>query len=209
MTKDLLLAILAMDAYNRGYGEGIEGLSDAIGTKIGTATISEGSDTDADSSEVAAGFYAVAYDTEFGKIISYRGTNATSPDVLLTDVWTGWSAGLGFSDASQAGLALKFYTAVTGQGIYDGAADNTTLIGHSLGGGLAGFVSSLTNTPGVGFDHMPFGLAALAQYVSDFPDGTLPSFDQFQGVYVEGDILQLGRNGLLQFGIAGSWLSFR
>ena len=50
MTNDLFLAILAMDAYNRGYNPGIADLSDTVGTQIGTATISNRSS-----------FYAVAY----------------------------------------------------------------------------------------------------------------------------------------------------
>jgi hypothetical protein len=33
----ILNAILAMDVYQRGYHQGIFGLSDAIGTKIGSA----------------------------------------------------------------------------------------------------------------------------------------------------------------------------
>lgn len=38
--KDLLLSILAMDSYNRGYDAKVSGLSDEIGTKIGDAVIS-------------------------------------------------------------------------------------------------------------------------------------------------------------------------
>ena len=38
ISKDLFLSILSMDAYNRGYNPGIEGLSDAPGTRIGNAT---------------------------------------------------------------------------------------------------------------------------------------------------------------------------
>lgn len=204
VSPELMKAILAMDAYNRGYDQGII----YEGNAIGTATVTQQSDIDPDGAAVAAGFYAAAYQWNGETIISYRGTNADSPEALLTDVWNGWAACIGFSDASQAGLAIQFYEVVTGKGLYDGAADNTTLIGHSLGGGLAGFVSALSNTPGVGFDHMPFGLAAWAQYASDFSEANLPSFDQFQGVYVEGEILELGRNGVLQFGVAALLAGF-
>ena len=38
ISKDLFLAILSMDSYNRGYGEGIAGLG-GINSKIGTATL--------------------------------------------------------------------------------------------------------------------------------------------------------------------------
>jgi hypothetical protein len=37
-STELLLAILAMDSYNRGYDPGIEGLGGA-GTQIGAATL--------------------------------------------------------------------------------------------------------------------------------------------------------------------------
>lgn len=87
ISKDLFLAILSMDSYNRGYGAGIE-LSDAVDTKIGSANISKRiqdvSDTFGTEAQ-AAGFYAVAYDVGAdgpaglaGKtVISYRGTHQT------------------------------------------------------------------------------------------------------------------------------------
>ena len=64
ISKDLFLALLSMDAYNRGYGAGltVEG-SDAIGTQIGDATIIGRSSSDEKSDAVKAGFYAVAYKT--------------------------------------------------------------------------------------------------------------------------------------------------
>ncbi len=85
ISKDLFLAILSMDSYNRGYGAGIE-LSDAADTKIGAATIGKRiqdvSDTFGDEAQ-AAGFYAIAYDVAGsgiagldGTVISYRGLAA-------------------------------------------------------------------------------------------------------------------------------------
>ena len=38
-SRDLFLSILALDSYNRGYNPGLTGLSDAIGTQIGGATL--------------------------------------------------------------------------------------------------------------------------------------------------------------------------
>ncbi|MCB2077621.1 MAG: hypothetical protein KDE55_07975 [Novosphingobium sp.] len=81
MNRDLFLAILAMDSYNREYGAGIG----VTGTSIGNADIisrtSLGIDQATYSGWQAAGFYAIAYDvsgvTGFGateKVISYRGT---------------------------------------------------------------------------------------------------------------------------------------
>lgn len=90
MDDKLFKAILAMDSYNHGYGEGIQ-LTTQVGiTKIGNAVIVQQSNTLAGQPAVNAGFYAIAYRMQSGeKIISYRGTDdfdgvedlATSKDV--------------------------------------------------------------------------------------------------------------------------------
>ena len=41
ISKDLFLAILAMDSYNRGYDAGVYGLSSAPGTKLGQASVTQ------------------------------------------------------------------------------------------------------------------------------------------------------------------------
>ena len=142
MTKDLFLAILSMDAYNRGYNAGITGLSDEIGTQIGNATISNRASSLPNSPEFAAGFYAVAYeDVTYGKIIAYRGTD--NPDLWTddiaggSDVWNGYGLGVGSPYAEQGRLAAEFYQAVTGTQISDPLAESASLTRHSLGGGLA------------------------------------------------------------------------
>ena len=77
-SRDLLLAILSMDAYNQGYARGVEHGS----TRIGTATFSTDSgeelrDESKEPLDQPAGFYAVAYDVAgLGTVISYRGTGA-------------------------------------------------------------------------------------------------------------------------------------
>jgi hypothetical protein len=60
MSDDLFLAILSMDAYNRGYGSGIDGLSDSLGTTIGNAAVLNASSSQENSPEVTGGFYAIA-----------------------------------------------------------------------------------------------------------------------------------------------------
>lgn len=78
-SKDLLLAILSMDAYNQGYGKGL----DHGKTQIGIASVSEQSDILPNSAGVNAGFYAISYtlDKAVGDlatnttVISYRGTD--------------------------------------------------------------------------------------------------------------------------------------
>ncbi len=96
ISKELYLAILSMDAYNRGYGAGIadgqgtkdeagndiDGLGEA-GKLIGTATVLN---IPLPSGSQTASFYAVAYtmgaDAPQGlagkTVISYRGTDTTS-----------------------------------------------------------------------------------------------------------------------------------
>ena len=94
ISKDLFLAILSMDAYNRGYGAGIsndgeddfDGLGHLQGQQIGLARIGKNAQDDLDEGAAqAAGFYALAYDITgngYGDlaagdtVISYRGTDA-------------------------------------------------------------------------------------------------------------------------------------
>ena len=74
-SPELLYAILAMDSYNREYGEGLK----VEGKQIGVATFknhkeSHVLDTTFDDWQ-AAGFYAAAYQLPDGEVvISYRGT---------------------------------------------------------------------------------------------------------------------------------------
>jgi hypothetical protein len=122
ISKELYLAILSMDAYNRGYGAGIadggkadtDGLGEA-GSQIGQATVKA---VDLPIGAQAAGFYAVAYDDPtYGTIISYRGTD--NPSIYASDVsggadiTLGWVAGVG-NPTDQTTMAINFFTAVAG-----------------------------------------------------------------------------------------------
>ena len=143
-SRDLFLSILALDAYNRGYKPGLLGLSEAPGTQIGTATITKTTrDINADVS-----FYASAYNWNGETVISYRGTRfdgALGPD--LGDVMSGWTLSAGYASVAQPQLAKDFYTSVTNQPIYGVTPPaNVVVTGHSLGGGLAAFVASLTGS---------------------------------------------------------------
>jgi hypothetical protein len=90
VSKDLFMSILSMDAYNRGYGAGIDPDGDGKGLgveghSIGFAKIDYDAD-DANGVAPAEGFYAIAYTLEEAvgegddqiadgtTIISYRGT---------------------------------------------------------------------------------------------------------------------------------------
>ncbi len=159
ISKDIFLAILAMDSYNRDYGAGIN----LTGNAIGNATIGTNSgaikDANGNRLDEAASFFAQAYTINEGKsytnadgttgltsgqtVISYRGTDAPG-----TDAFTGWSLGAGYTAASQAGLARSFYESVINAGsavprsVFDVPPLGFVLTGHSLGGGLAGYVGT-------------------------------------------------------------------
>lgn len=147
MNRDVFLSILAMDSYNRGYGEGVKGLPLVANvTKLGTATIKTDSVIELGANAQAAGFYAIAYDWNGEKVISFRGTDFGEVESRARDVLNGWSMFTGFGTDSQASLARDFYRRVTGldfisSAVSVGAGSDITLTGHSLGGGLAGFVS--------------------------------------------------------------------
>jgi len=154
---DLFLAILALDSYNRGYGPGMALSADPL--RIGDATIRKMAD---DQPSQDASFFAVAYNWEGETVISYRGTRFPgAPD--WGDVKNGWTLSLGYAQASQAAMALQFYTQVQAQ--YAGGQD-IVLTGHSLGGGLAGFVSDLTGSLADVFNNIAFGTSVVAQILS-------------------------------------------
>ena len=109
MKQDLFLEILAMDAYNRGYDQGILGLG-GVGSSLGKAVITSQSDIKKGTPGVNAGFYAVAYEwTQKGQptktVISYRGTDSFDLSNPANDVLNGWLAGIG-KKTSQVDLAL-------------------------------------------------------------------------------------------------------
>jgi hypothetical protein len=145
MSKDLLLAILAMDSYNRtGPRETPVGLSLPDGTLIGNATVLSGAGgvlEDRDS-----GFFGQAYSLGGQKVISYRGTDTSTNGELAKDIFNGWRVGGGSISSAQEALAAKFFQQVVGNGSTNGLTLNdlysadVTPTGHSLGGGLAGFV---------------------------------------------------------------------
>jgi len=170
---DLTYAILAMDSYNRGYGVGITGLS--TGQSVGGYRILN---FDLPTGSFAAGFSATAYEDATGNvIISFRGTDAPA----LNDEAAGGSDphggyGLAFGlpgagtvdfniagttlslTAEQGRLAEEFYNKVKAE-----VGGSITLTGHSLGGGLAGYIGSVFHEDAVLINHMPFGLAAQAR----------------------------------------------
>jgi len=142
ISKDLFLALLSMDSYNRGYGAGIadgKGAVDGDGndtdglggleSEIGAATVKR---EDGSEEARAAGFYAVAYKVGAGvegidegtTVISYRGTDwykaysktAGGNDLGFGSIeHGGYAIGAGEARAAQGDLALNFYKSVIGK----------------------------------------------------------------------------------------------
>ena len=137
ISKDLYLAILSMDAYNRGYGPGIA----LQGSGIGSATINTdseeafrlpGQDPNTLSAAAAAGFYAIAYDDPtYGTIISYRGTDDYNflSELMTVDLPLSYP---GSYQQEQIALAQRFLDAVNSSN----GGSSILLTGHSLGGAL-------------------------------------------------------------------------
>ncbi len=157
LSRDLFLAILSMDSYNQGHGKGV----DHGASKIGTATFKQ----DDNSNEAqAAGFYAVAYDTQYGTVISYRGTD--NPSIFADevtgagDITAGWVTGGGVWQTDQVRFSQEFFQAATGTVGENANVADAILTGHSLGGGLAGVIASLHGQEALVFDNMPFELAS-------------------------------------------------
>lgn len=202
ISDDLFRAILSMDAYNRGYLAGINfgPGSDGAGTQIGTATIGANAETLLGSSPVqAASFYAVSYTWNNHQIISYRGTDSIGLDPI-----TGWLAAIGDPYRTQAQLAAQFYEAVINDPLVSPYNSTVEFTGHSLGGGLAGFMADLYGQKAVIFDNMPF--EALTQAAHDLTSGAIydnyyfngaspapTDNSQITGYYVDNEILEDAR----------------
>lgn len=193
ISVDLLKAILSMDSYNRGYDAGIVfGINpgsnnysvDAQGTQIGKITINRNSSDLLQDTDAPIGFYALSYDYNGETIIAYRGTNDVDgiPNpVTDLDVYHGWSLGGGATDSQQGLKAVDFYNQVVAAG-----ASNVTLTGHSLGGGLAGYVAELYGETAVGYNSMAFEAAASATYdAAQYFYYTHEVYNQFQGFWYE------------------------
>jgi len=210
VSKDLLLSILAMDAYNQGYGRGVEHGE----TSIGLADFDQDK---GDSEAQDAGFYAVAYEVQAGAweglaedttVISFRGTDRAF-GWTGSDAWNGWGIGVGAFEGDQARLGQEFFQAVTGTTDGEARDGNALLTGHSLGGGLAGFLASLHGHEAHIFDWMTFKLASDNAYADADAISGLYARDTFyaggepweidrsqiSGTYVDGEALE----GLRQF----------
>jgi len=114
ISNDLFLMILSMDSYNRGYDKGIQvqGQQNNPDGQIGLAKLF---DDKGDQQARDSGFYAAAYTWGGKTVLSYRGTDDIETLSAANDIWSGWTLGAGYAGASQAGLAMDFYTGFEAQ----------------------------------------------------------------------------------------------
>lgn len=162
-SEDVLYALLALDAYNRHEEPKNRKMvlpeGGSLLPKIGAATFMKSSDRmEKDGAATLtgsqlAGFNASYYTIGSETVIAYRGTDLAfdSWDHLVEfakDLSTGWLTSLNLTNPTglenpiggddlikyQPYYAQAFYDLVKGDG-----ARNPVLVGHSLGGGLAGF----------------------------------------------------------------------
>jgi len=140
----LINAILAMDVYDRGANPGLVVNFNTIGSYqvIAGSLLWTGS------------FQAATYqlvDDPTTRIVAYRGTDQLA-DVL------GWLGGAGIVGwPTQFPEAEAYFKAW-------GTTAHVSLTGHSLGGGLAGYIAAVNDKTAYAFDAMPFEFAAEGRY---------------------------------------------
>ncbi len=216
MQRDLFLALLSMDAYNRGLPESRPGtlIPNYETSDLGFASFIR------DSPEPlnAIGFFAVAYTLSSGeKFISYRGTDQpTAGNGLGGDIWNGYGLATGSPHSAQTAAAIRFYQSVIGVGTNPQTA-NVTLTGHSLGGGLAGIVGALYGRNGVLFDNMMFenganaanSQASTVTFTDEFGnEHTIPGSQALKDlIYGGGEPWPIDRNALRTIYLEGEFLA--
>ena len=81
MSKDLLFALLFLDAYDRGFGAGLEDRETGLTNEgIGHARVVDrrevGVDVDVYDQWKEVSSHAEAYATSYGRVIAHRGTDS-------------------------------------------------------------------------------------------------------------------------------------
>lgn len=168
----IMTAVLALDVYNRGDMPKVDvtPVVDATHSGLGFYKLSKAEpDQTARDKGMFAAFY-VSSNVDYNDVISYRGTDvnhhgATWSQYLaelgatLSDFAYGFGLGAGNPFSTQAMDAIRYFEKVTNTSYsYDhpNIIDHLTITGQSLGGGLAGYVASITGNNGLIFQNMPY-----------------------------------------------------
>lgn len=126
MNRDVFLSLLAMDSYNRRYNQGLANVPNM--SSIGTAAYLKDSVAELGASSANSGFYAIAYNWNGEKVISYRGTDPSNFSQLYRDLAHGWSTFTGLGNSSQFGLARQFFNQVTHADFLAGTAVGPAIV---------------------------------------------------------------------------------
>jgi Ca2+-binding RTX toxin-like protein len=193
-TDPLLHAILAMDSYNRGYNAAIQIDAEYVGNAAFLVdSFLLGVDEILGRNDEVQDFYAASYVIPDGEnplgqtIISYRGTDS------LGDMNTGWGLGADNHRTQQADMSIDFYRLlVAEENLFN---ENITLTGHSLGGGLAGFVAGMYNQDAIVYNHMPYE-DALQNAGEDTNPGDEILYDEEYKIKVYGDQDSINPNNI-------------
>lgn len=169
----LLDAVFAMDAYEHNSNDGswsddLAAFFSLDDNELGNYTLI---DVSAGEEQLSNNFFAMAYSSSGQTIISYRGTsNLFGSNFVNGDIYNGYGVGAGFPGGPDAMNAVAFYQEVADllDDPWRGATD-ITLVGHSLGGGLAGYVGAIYGLKGDLFDNMTFNAAAASAYSQSLP----------------------------------------
>jgi hypothetical protein len=157
MNEDVLLAVLAMDTYMRDWRKLANNLTNGLGDQIGNATVGKDSrilvaGSDGGRSDQANQFFAQAYsDSTYGTIVSYRGIGSPGEFTNAT--------GIAYGNISvRVEMAAQFYQKIAADlpGSPTPFAANVTFTGHSMGGALAGIISSVYRQQAIVFDNTGF-----------------------------------------------------
>jgi hypothetical protein len=175
VTADTIMdAILAMDAYSHNPDDGSwsKKFTDFFNLTNGQLGNYVVSDVSTSAQNTNNNFFAIAYASASGTIISYRGTTDVAKDAT-----NGYGVGAGYAGGADATNAVTFYQQVAGTDDSQWQGNpNITVVGHSLGGGLAGYVGAIYGLQGVLFDNMTFNGAAADAYSSSIPS---TAYDEF------------------------------
>ena len=144
-SSSLINAVLAMDVYNRGVNPALV----VSFSQIGDYQLVAGSIVSTADSFQAATYQLTGDPTT--RILAFRGTDdiADVPSWLGGAGLTGWPTQFPDAEAYYAAWATTAHVSLTG---------------HSLGGGLAGYIAALYDKPAYTFDAMPFEFAAEVRY---------------------------------------------